>query len=87
MTRDLRSAYQAEMTAPAEAAALPGMPEPGPVTVRGRAIAAYLAGDSACQIAAEIGRTTTPASITKHLRDAGLGGLHWCPLCRTLEQV
>jgi hypothetical protein len=56
-------------------------------TVRGRAICLYLDGRSACEIAARLGRTTTPASITGHLRDAGLGGVAWCPVCRTWEQV
>jgi hypothetical protein len=49
-------------------------------TVRGRAICLYLDGRSACEIAARLGRTTTPASITGHLRDAGLGGVAWCPV-------
>jgi hypothetical protein len=55
--------------------------------VRARAIELYLTGLSACVIAAELGKTTTPSSITKHLRDAGLGGIHWCPACRTMEET
>jgi hypothetical protein len=53
----------------------------------GRAVRLYLQGWSACQIAAVIGRTTSPGSITSHLRGAGLGGVHWCPVHRRLEEV
>jgi hypothetical protein len=70
--RTLRGAYAAEMAG---------------ATVRARAIRGYLAGLSACEIAAALRRTTTPASITAHLHDAGLGGVHWCPVCRALEEV
>jgi hypothetical protein len=56
-------------------------------SVRARAVRLYLAGRSACEIAILLGRTTTPASITAHLRLAGLGGVHWCPECRMLEAV
>ncbi len=57
------------------------------VSVRARAIRLYLAGYSTCEIAATLRRTTTPASITNHLRESGIGGLHWCSLCQGYEEV
>lgn len=70
--RDIRDAYQLNSER---------------TTVRARAVRLYLADHSACEIATIPGRTTTPASITAHLRFAGLGGVHWCTECRTLEAV
>jgi hypothetical protein len=75
---DLETAYAAEMER---------VTESGHPTVRARAIRLYLDGASACEIAIVLGRTTTASSITGHLRDAGLGGVHWCSLCRTPEQA
>jgi len=69
---DLSRAYAAEAEGPG---------------VRARAIRLYLQDRSACEIAAVIGRTTTPSSITGHLRDAGLGGVHWCPVHRVHEEI
>lgn len=56
-------------------------------TVRAKAIRLYLGNHSACEIAAILGGTTTAASITRHLRLAGLGGVHWCSECRRLEET
>jgi hypothetical protein len=57
------------------------------VTVRARSARLYLAGHSACEITARIGRTTSAGSITAHLRQAGLGGVHWCAVHRVHEEV
>lgn len=70
--RDISGAYRAEIAGS---------------SVRARAISLYLAGYSACEIAGILRRTTTPASITLHLRQAGLGGVHWCPVCGSYEPV
>ena len=55
----------------------------------GAVIRQYLdEGLSVCQIAAAAGRkTTTPATVRRHLERAGIGSMRWCPMCRRYEET
>jgi hypothetical protein len=48
--------------------------------------AQYLKGLSACQIAAAHPRLTR-AGVEARIRAAGWGGVHWCPIHRTYEEL
>jgi hypothetical protein len=49
------------------------------------AAALYREGMSACEIAQKYGITRGGAKA--RIRAGGLGGLQWCPICRTYEEL